>query len=165
MKKTLLSLIIIITLVSCNKSKNDNQSVNEKESIVEKQILVDLKQIAGKNKTEVDKILGKSDRVESFSERSTPCKNIPCEKAYYQKDKYEIIFINGKADLITINDLSQYDLIEENLEIFNLPLTEPEFKNSEDLIRWKNIEGINEISIFNDGAGKISYAYIKVVTE
>lgn len=28
-----------------------------------------------------------------------------------------------------------------------------------------NIQGLNEISIFNDGSDRISYAYIKVITE
>ncbi|KRB55688.1 hypothetical protein [Flavobacterium sp. Root186] len=164
MKKILFPLIIII-FISCNNTKNDNVTIVEKNTVVEKQIVVNLKQIAGKKKTEVDKVLGKPDRVEPFSERSTPCKNIPCEKAYYQKDKYEIIFINEKADWITINNLSEYDLNEDNIEIFGLPVTTPEFSNPQDLIRWKDIDGINEINIFNDGSGKISYAYIKVKTE
>ncbi|OMQ13187.1 hypothetical protein BXU01_01520 [[Flexibacter] sp. ATCC 35103] len=36
------------------------------------------------------------------------------------------------------------------LKYLDLKKTEPEFKNPQDLIRRKNIEGINEISIFND---------------
>lgn len=164
MKKILFFLIIIISLFSCN-SKTNNQLTIEKDNTADKQIVLDLKKIAGKNKTEVDKVLGKSEKVETFSASSTPCKNIPCEKVYYQKDKYEIVFINGKADWITINDLSQYDLKEENIEILGLPLTDPDFKNPQNVITWKNIENINEVSIFNDGSGKISYAYIKVSTE
>lgn len=164
MKKILFFLIIIISLFSCN-SKTNNQLTIEKDNTADKQIVVDLKKIAGKNKAEVDKVLGKSEKVETFSASSTTCKNTPCEKVYYQKDKYEIVFINGKADWITINDLSQYDLKEENIEILGLPLTEPDFKNPQNVITWKNIENINEVSIFNDGSGKISYAYIKVATE
>ena len=164
MKKILFFLIIIISLFSCN-SKTNNQLTIEKDNTADKQIVLDLKKIAGKNKTEVDKVLGKSEKVETFSASNTPCKNTPCEKVYYQKDKYEIVFINGKADWITINDLSQYDLKEENIEILGLSLTETDLKNPQNVITWKNIENINEISIFNDGSGKISYAYIKVATE
>lgn len=163
MKKNVL-LLIIVTLFSCNNIKTENQNIDKKENTNKKQIVVDLKKIAGKSKAEVDVILGKSDKIESFSESSTPCKNIPCEKAYYQKDKFEIIFINGKADWITINNLGEYDLSENTIEIFGLPAAIPEFSNPQDLVRWKDIEGIFEINIFNNGSGKVSYAYIKVIT-
>lgn len=158
MKKILLSFIIIC-LASCNQAKT------EKEIISKKQIVIDLKNIAGKSKLDVDKILGKPEQVEPFKERSTPCKNRPCEKAYYQKDKFEVIFIDGKADWITVNNLSEYNFDEENIEILGLSVTEPDFKNPQSVIRWKNIGNINEINIFNDGSDKISYAYIKVATE
>ncbi|KRD10246.1 hypothetical protein ASE21_11040 [Flavobacterium sp. Root901] len=164
MKKILFSLIII-GLLSCNNKKNDNQPTVIKNPAPEIQVVVDVKKITGKSKIEVDKILGKSDKVEPFTESSTPCKKEPCEKAYYQKDKYEIIFIKGKADWITINNLSEYDFTEENIQIFGIPITRPEFSNPQNLIRWKDIEGINEINIFNNGSGKISYAYIKTFTD
>jgi hypothetical protein len=150
MKKILLSFIIIMCLSSCTTTK---------------QIVIDLKQVAGKNKSEVDKILGKPDKVEPFKESSTSCKNLPCEKAYYQKDKFEIIFINGKADWITVNNLSEYDFDEDNIEILGLSISEPDFNNPQSVIRWEHIENINEVNIFNDGSNKISYAYIKVATE
>lgn len=156
--KKILSLIIVTILISCNQLKTDSSSDKNK-------VVIDLKSIAGKSKIEVDKILGNPENVEAFSESSTPCKNIPCEKAFYQKNKFEIIFINGKADWITVNDLSKYDFNEDNIEIFGFSKTEPDFTNPQDLIRWKNIENISEVNIFNDGSNKISYAYIKISTE
>ena len=158
MKKILSLLICLVILISCTQSKNNSQT--EKINIV-----IDLKKIAGKNISEVEKILGKAEKVEPFSESSTPCNDQPCEKAYYQKDKFEIIFINGKADWITINELSEYDFNEDNIELFGISNSEPDFNNPDDLIRWKNIENISEINIFNNGSNKISYAYIRVATE
>lgn len=155
MKKLILLLIITMS-ISCNQSK---QSKTESSSVI------DIKNIAGKREMEVEKILGKPNKVESFSESSTPCKNTTCQKGYYQNNKFEIIFINEKADWITINDLEKYDFNEDNIEIFGLSKVEPEFKNAQNLIRWKNIEGLNEITIFNNGLDKISYVYIKVLTE
>lgn len=153
MKKLILLLIIIVTSISCNQSK------------VERVNVIDIKNVAGKSEIEVEKILGKPNKLEPFSESSTPCKNTICKKAYYQNNKFEIIFINDKADWITINDLSEYDFNEDNIEIFGFSKVEPEFKNPQNLIRWKNIEGLNEVTIFNNGLDKIDYAYIKVVTE
>ncbi|PIF34094.1 hypothetical protein CLU81_4728 [Flavobacterium sp. 9] len=156
MKKLILLLIIIATSISCNQSKQSKtQSPN----------VIDIKSLASKSKTEVEKILGKPNKLEPFSESSTPCKNTACQKGYYQNNKFEIIFVNEKADWITINDLEKYDFNEDNIEIFGLTKVEPEFKNPKDLIRWKNIEGFNEITIFNNGSDKISYAYIKVLAE
>lgn len=152
MKKIIL-LLLILTSISCIQSKVESSNV------------IAIKNIAGKSEIEVEKILGKPNKVESFSESSTPCKNTPCQKCNYQNNKFEIIFINEKADWITINDLSEYDFNEENIEIFGLTKVQPEFKNPNNLIRWKNIEGLNEITIFNNGLDKISYAYIKVLTE
>jgi hypothetical protein len=58
MKKTLFSLIIIICLSSCNQVKT------EKPIISKKQIVINIKNIAGKSKLDVDKILGRPDNVE-----------------------------------------------------------------------------------------------------
>ena len=174
MKKLLLLLVII--LISCTQSKVEKptiidvakiagKSTVEVKKTLEKPTVIDVTKIAGKSTIEVEKILGKPDKIESSSASGTPCKNVPCQKAYYQKDKFEIVFINDKADWITINDLSDYDFSEDNIEIIGLPKTSPEFKNPDNLIRWKNIENIKEINIFNDGSNKISYLYIKVLTE
>jgi len=40
----------------------------------------------------------KPEKVESFKESITPCKDIFCKKASYQNEKFEIIFIDGKID-------------------------------------------------------------------
>lgn len=86
MKKFLLSLLILSVSISCNQPKNTE---NEKTELI-----INIKSVAGKSKTEVDKVLGKPEKVEPFSE--TICKTIACEKAYYKNAKFEIILLTAK---------------------------------------------------------------------
>jgi hypothetical protein len=158
MKKIIISFMIIGFLNSCNQSKTNSLVENSK-------IVIDLKKIAGKSKSEVEKILGKAERVETFSANRTPCKKVPCDMVFYKKNKFEIGYINNKADWITVNGLSEYDFNNDSIELFGLSKVEPSFNNAQSVIRWENLENINEISIFNNGSDKIDYAYIKVATE
>lgn len=158
--KKIISILLLYLLISCIESKKEIIATsNEPEKII------DIKSIIGKTKDEVEKILGAAESIEPFSESTTICINQPCEKATYQNDKYEIIFINSKSDWITINDLSAFDLTPENIQLLALPMVEPEFNNPKDLIRWKNIENIKEINFFNNGSNKIYYIYIHANTE
>jgi hypothetical protein len=151
MKNLIKILLVALTLVSCVNSK--------------KEIIIDVSSIIGKNKTEIEKILGKPDNVEMIKPSNTPCVNVPCEKANYQSDKFEIVFINDKSDWITINKVSEFEINNENIELLGLELKEPSFNNSGNVTKWNNIENIKEISIFDNGSGKIDYIYIKNLTE
>ena len=127
--------------------------------------IVNLKAIAGKSIAEVETVLGKPESTEKVSPGETPCKENPCDKASYQSGKFEIVFINGKADWITINNVADHELNENNIELLGLPHSEPAFKNAASVIRWEKAEGINTISFFSNGAGKIGYVDIKTATE
>lgn len=96
---------------------------------------------------------------------NTPCENTPCEKANYQSDKFEIVFINDKSDWITINKLSENEINNENIELLGLKSAEPSFDNPGNVKKWNNIVNIKEISVFDNGSGKIDYIYIKAITE
>ena len=56
--------------------------------------------IAGKTPEEVTQILGSPTSTEIVVPSRTPC---PCTKNDYQNSMIEIVFIEGKADWITIN--------------------------------------------------------------
>jgi hypothetical protein len=127
--------------------------------------IVNLKTIAGKTSQEVEAILGKAESTEKASPSGTPCKENPCDKSLYQSGKFEIIYINGKADWITINNVSDHALNDKNIELLGLPASEPAFNNPTSTIRWEAVEGINSISFFNNGSGKIDYINIKTATK
>ncbi len=128
-------------------------------------VIVNLSEIVGKPLSEVEKLLGKANKIEKAKPSGTPCKENPCDKAFFDSEKIEILFINGKADWITINDVSKYPLDENNIKLLGYPKSSPSFSNPSTVIRWSNVDGIKEIDFFNNGSGKIEYIYVKVKTE
>lgn len=131
----------------------------------EKKIIVDVSTIIGKNKTDVEKILGKPNNVKMIKPINTPCQDTACEQANYQSDKFEIVFINDKADWITINQVSEYEINDKSTELLGLEAAQPTFNSPGNVTKWNNIENIKELSIFDDGSGHMSYIYIKTFTE
>jgi len=67
------------------------------EDDTELDLIVDMKSIVGGTPSEVAKSLGKADSISTVKQG---------KKHVYQAGKFEIIFINGKADWITVNNLS-----------------------------------------------------------
>lgn len=116
--------------------------------------VVDLTQIAGKSESQVSTYLGKP-------ESCSPSKY--GKKCAYQKAETEIIFINGKADWITIEGLDHLPFNANLLSSLGLKPASPSFSNSHTL-RWNSVQGILEVSAFK-GASLSDYAYIKVLTE
>ena len=63
------------------------------------QAAIELKMIAGKDLGTVKKYLGKISKVETVNPSRTPC---PCKKYYFKNGDVEIVFINNRADWITV---------------------------------------------------------------
>lgn len=159
MKKFItLVLLVLIAAFVWNLKKNSTPEP-------EKKIIIDVSTIIGKNKTDIEKILGKPDNVEMIKPINTPCQDTACEQANYQSYKFEIVFINDKADWITINEVSEYGINDESIELFGLEAAEPTFNSPGNVTKWDNIENIKELSIYDDGSGHMAYISIKAVTE
>ena len=157
MKNIITLFISALFLVSCGNSKKENENDSNKN-------IIDVKTIIGKTESEIEKILGKSENSEQVSPSNTPCKDIPCEKKFYQKNKFEIVFIDGKSDWITINNISNFDFNSENITLLGLSSTVPSFENTIS-INWNDIEKINELIFVSNGENKIEYIYIKAYTK
>jgi hypothetical protein len=157
MKNLITLFISALFLISCGNSKTESKS-DSKENII------DLKTIIGKSETEIEKVLGKAENSEKVSPNNTPCKDIPCNKKSYQKNKFEIVFIDGKSDWITINNTSNFEFDSENIALLGLLPTEPNYENNISK-KWNDIENINDITYFNNGENKIDYIYIKTYTK
>ena len=136
----------------------------EKKYNIDSGALIDITGIAGKTLTVVEKKLGKPDNIEKDRPSGTPCINGGCNRAFFQSGHYEVLFINGKADWITINNMLAFDLNSGSIKLIGLPKSLPSFRSSS-VLRWTNIKGIKEISFFNNGSDKIDYIYIKAKTK
>lgn len=79
-------------------------------------IIVNVKQISGKSEAEVSVLLGypKSSEVTKYG-----------KKCYYNMGLTEIVFINGKADWITTNNMSNSSFGKSSLSKLGLPVKSP----------------------------------------
>lgn len=165
MKKSQIITIVIIVFIGIGiykvVSKNNELDKANQKSIPVK---IELQKIAGHSQKEVEAILGKGTFESSVKDSRANCKNDDCPKIKY--GDVEIVYINQKADWINIDNLSEYDYSPNALQLLGLDETNysPKFQNGT-VTRYKGIENINELSIFENGKGKIDYIYVKVLTE
>jgi hypothetical protein len=123
-----------------------------------------LSSIASQAPHVVAAVLGAPDSIEMVRPSNTPCQEQPCQKAIYQNGKYEVVFISGVADWITINQTLAYKLNASVIEHLGLPRAAPTFSNPKSVIRWEEIAGLREVSAFNNGSDRVAYFYIKCTT-
>ena len=114
----------------------------------------DIKKITGKKLAEVEKVLGKAESKEKV--KGYPCKNTDCQRAYFKNSNVEVIFKKSKADRITIHNVPDLTSNDNAIQALGLPSSKPTFKNPNTVIRWNEVDGMNEISFFTD------YVLIKV---
>lgn len=122
--------------------------------LVQAEPVVDVTKIAGKSEAEVANFLGKSISCEKIKQG---------KKCKYKKAETEIVFIQGKADWITIEGLDHIPFTNAALVTIGLKESRPVFSNNFTK-RWEWIEGIRAVSLFK-GESSSDYAYIKVITK
>jgi len=115
--------------------------------------VVDIPKIAGRSIKQVDNLL---------KAKPTCAKNKRGTKCEYNDSRIEIIFINGKADWITVNGLDQVPFTDAGIARLGFSKKSPAFR-SPVVMRWKGLPGVLEVSMFKGQTGT-DYAYIKVKT-
>ena len=116
--------------------------------------VLDIQTIAGKAPADVSKVLG---------EPAQPEKTKYGSKLSYKDGKIEVVFINGKADWITISGMGGVPFDANAIEALGLKPQPPTFKSAF-VIRWEPHAIYNSVSVFALN-GKVDYAYIKVATK
>jgi len=164
MKHLITLFISALFLVSCGNSKSEKENESNELNETDKELIIDVKTIIGKSESELEKILGKAEKVEKVAPSRTPCKENPCNKLFYQNDKFEVVFIDGKSDWITIHNVSNFDYDSKTLTLLGLEETIPSNENDFS-INWIDIHNINEVIFFNNGKNKLDYIYIKAFTK
>lgn len=114
----------------------------------------DVLAIAGKTKQQVSGELGKPQSCGTSKYG---------EKCSYAKGETEIVFINGKADWITIEAMDQVNYSGAAITSLGFKAAKPTLLNNF-TIRWESIQGIKEVSVFPVGS-VVGYAYVKVSTK
>jgi hypothetical protein len=117
-------------------------------------LMLDVHTFAGKAQADVAKVLGAPSRKE---------KSKYGPKLSYRDGKVEVVFIDGKADWITVSGMSAVPFDSNSIEALGLKPAVPNFKN-EFVIRWEPHTTYKSVLVFP--AGKfVDYAYIKVFTD
>lgn len=115
--------------------------------------IVDVPKIAGKSLAEVSAILGEPTSCEMVKQG---------QKCLFSAGETEVVFISEKADWITVEALDSAPYSSDALPVLGFEKANPVF-SSENVIRWSNIPGFMEISLF-PGTTSVDYAYIKTAT-
>ncbi|WP_298332499.1 hypothetical protein [Asticcacaulis sp.] len=110
--------------------------------------------LAGKSKTELRKIIADPIRCEAIKYG---------DKCYYRKNNFEIVFINGLSDWVTIHNppgtFSNFSLSDVGMK------DEPPSFSNNSVKRWDKTQEVLEISVFAGNDDKIEYIYMKSVTK
>ncbi len=116
--------------------------------------VVKIPEIAGKSPDELRAALGPPESCETslYSSRCT-----------YAPGRTEVVFIAGKADWITVNDLGETKLDPAALGRLGLPASTP-LVRSEAQLGWKDVAGLKEVSLVGSG-DRVEFARVKVLTE
>lgn len=121
--------------------------------------VLDLAQVAGKPKPAVEKVLGKADSCEAIS----PSRVGKVPKCTFQGGKVEVVFIDGKADWITVY-APGVSFDQGAVAALGLPAGKPDFSNAFTM-RWKGIGGYREVAAFPGAGNEVDYLYVRVATD
>lgn len=179
-----LSFLIYTNIVSAKKAANDESVIDMGLMTSDGKIITDKDEEAAyvaaqehgpKPPTFIPEIIGKTQKavMEILGQPDSECDRTRHGfKCYYKDGGVEIVYINNKADWITVNDpegIGFYPgaLVEIGL---NCPVDRKRVRHTPDVISWeKTCPGILSASLFpgasdNSANRPISYIYIKVAT-
>ena len=118
------------------------------------EVRIDIRKIAGASKSEVAAELGEP----------LFCRDSKYgETCGYAQAETEIVFIKGKADWITIEEIDDVPFTESALGVVGLTPMRPNYRSDYEM-RWQPYMPFLSISLFK-GSDKSDYFYIKVATK
>lgn len=140
-------------------------------AIAQAQLLFDLKQVADRPASEVEKILGKPSKLVDDVFRSSRGNTYPTIRAAYMNDAVAVTYIEGGARYLTIwlqklgAKYQDYSYPKDGGAFLgDLGLdrnSTADFSNQANT-RWSDFPGIYAISIFPTAENKISHAHVFV---
>jgi hypothetical protein len=116
--------------------------------------IVELSKISGRAVKEVEKLLGPP--TETAKTEKGP-------KRIYKEGSIEVVYINEKADWITVTPTKKIPFTKDALKELGLEVTHPTFSN-EHVMRWESLKDYQFISIF-PGPNGIDYIYVMTKTK
>lgn len=155
-KRALTLALTVVSLASPALAKSGEFEEITPASVARKEIagVLPVAPLAGQDKAKVAAALEKPAKCE---------KTKYGDKCYYKGGAVEIVFIGGKADWFTI---SPQDAAMDRASLARIGLAtdvRPHFQNA-DVMRWKMLSDLLEVSMFRGAGGKVDYFYVKART-
>ena len=116
------------------------------------ELVMDVMQVVGRSEAEVAAVLGAPTSCEKVH-RARWCK--------YPPHQDEIMFVAGRADMISVHGMGAVAFNEEALHALGLAPATPDHSD-EYAIRWQSIPDLEEVSVFPGPGNAVDYAYVKV---
>lgn len=117
-------------------------------------VVIDIPALVGKTEAQVSELIG----------QPISCSEIKYgNKCQYDKSETEIVFINKKADWITVEGLDDKAFSDSTITLLGFRDQKPSFSTTF-VKRWEPLEGLISVSLFK-GATNSDYAYIKAYTK
>lgn len=116
------------------------------------ELVMDVTQVVGRSEAEVAALLGAPVSCEKVH-RARWCK--------YPPHQDEVMFVAGKADMISVHGMGAVAFDEDALGALGLAPATPDHAD-EYAIRWQSIPDLEEVSVFPGPGNSVDYAYVKV---
>lgn len=167
---SMLLVVLILIEIGCG-NKNDSTSKPDSLATENNQssgLILDLKSVSGKELSDVEKQLGRAKFIVKIKDKKANCGE--CPKYSFKNGDIEVIFINQKADWITIKNMGNTKFQNCSIDLLgDFNCINRTFK-SDDVIKWNDVNGFKEIVFFRKYENgkptfKVDYAYIKTFTE
>jgi hypothetical protein len=169
-QKTWVKVVGVLLLIGFIGNIFMPKKINEttpQTTIETSQYYVNLFNIANKNLDSVEVELGKGKLIDQVKDTKSGCSE--CPKYSFRNGDIEIVFINDRADWITVRNmdasfknctidiLGPFDCINRNVK-------------TDHVLRWYNVKGFKEVALFRKyedkkATSRVDYAYIKTSTE
>ncbi len=136
--------------------------------------IFDLPAVAGKAPEEVEKVLGKPDRIEETVNKGSKYPKwfwkplSPNFEGNSGFKEHSIVFVNGKADWIRIAGTGKLNFDTETvLQSINVSASAKPTVEAPGATRWENgnLKGYKSVAIFKGSDGKVSGIYVDVYSE
>jgi hypothetical protein len=140
-------------------------------SVAQERLLFDLKAVADRSASEVEKILGKPSKVVDDVFRGTRGNIYPAIRATYMNEVVEITYLEGGARYLTIwvkklgGRYQEYSYPKDGSSLFRDPGLDPNTTtdiSTQAVTKWRHLPGIYEINVFPTAEERIWYVQVLI---
>ncbi|MBX6420199.1 MAG: hypothetical protein IRZ06_04200 [Nevskia sp.] len=139
---------------SMAQDRYDYAAAFENLRAVDRTPIVEIPAIAGKTPEELRALLGAPEICET-TRYSSRCR--------YSPGQTEVVFIDGRADWITVADFGETPFAPQALMRLGLPQAPPVARDAEQM-QWSELAGLKRVQLVGDGK-RIEFARVKARTD